>query len=468
MNKYVFYVLEFLLILFSGNLLFYKALKEGKLEYIYLSLMIPIGISYLVFIIPNQPYDESAHVYRVYELSVGKFITTSDEDNKAVMNVPQNLIDTIEVKSYKELVENIQTNSNYKNTVELSSDATGAASYTIFSYFSPTIGMFVGRSLDLNITLTYYLARIFSFITFLILTFYSIKIIPFGKLIFFILSFNPIWIQQGTAITADTMINSFTFLLLSFIFYLYNKKEKITNKEINIYGLLAIAISFMKMVYFPLSALGLLLFSKIKDKKQKKKIIIIIILTVIFALLNYIISNQYTFPKSHQLEYGIDSMKQLSWILNHPISYVKVLLNTFITNGEFYLYTMLGRNLGSFTIFVPNIVIIIYSYLCLLSPFLEENKITLNKYHKLIIFLIIIIIYLLVETALYMTWTGVGASIIDGVQGRYFHPILLLLPFLFVDKNNKIIIKNKNLKITILLICINTVVLYTIIKTFNY
>lgn len=466
-NTYVFYLLEFILLFLSTDLLLYRAIKTEKIEYIYLSLMIPIGLCYMIFIIPNYPYDEAAHAYRVYELSNGKFITKSNDEKKAIMKVPQQLIDTMEIKNYKQLVNNLTLTPDYKNLVELHPDATGAAPYTIFSYFSPTIGMLIGKTMNLNVLLTYYLARLMSFISFLVITFYAIKIIPFGKIILFIISFNPIWIQQGVSISADTMINAFTLLLLSFVFYLYDKKEKITNKEINIYGILAIFISFMKMVYFPLSALGLLLFNKIKNKKQRRKILIIIILTLIFAFLNYAISNFYTFPKSYQLEHGINSIGQIKWILSHPIGYLKVIINTTITNGEFYFYTMMGRNLGNYTIVVPGIAILIYGYICLLSPLLEEKKEQFNTQQKVIITMVIITIYILIETAMYVIWTGIGANIVDGVQGRYFHPILLLLPFIFIG-NNKIKLKNKNLKLTILLLSVNIVALYSIIKYFNY
>ena len=394
-------------------------------------------------------------------------MTESTEEKSAVMKVPQQLINTMQITNYEQLIESFNVKTDYDNVAQISVDATGAASYTIASYISPTIGMTIGKGLNLNITITYYLCRILSFITFLLITFYSIKIIPFGKTILFILSFNPIWIQQAIAITADTMINACAFLLLAYILYLYEKKKQITNKEIMIYGILTIMISFMKMVYFPLSALGLLLYPKIKEK-QKRKIILIIGLTVLFAGLNYLLSTQYTYPKSHQLEYGIDSMKQLSWIIRNPIDYAIVILKTTLYNGEFYLYTMLGRYLANHAVVVPGVVIILYSYLCLLSPLLEENKIELKKYSKIIIVLITIAIYILIETGLYMTWTSVGANIVEGVQGRYFHPIVLLLPFIFIKSDNKIKFKNKRTILSLLLLLINLVAIYTIIGYFNY
>ena len=46
-------------------------------------------------------------------------------------------------------------------------------------------------------------------------------------------------------------------------------------------------------------------------------------------------------------------------------------------------------------------------------------------------------IVLLIFTSLYIQWTAVGAPVIDGVQGRYFLPILLLVPIALCRGKNK-------------------------------
>lgn len=43
-------------------------------------------------------------------------------------------------------------------------------------------------------------------------------------------------------------------------------------------------------------------------------------------------------------------------------------------------------------------------------------------------------ISLLVEAGLYLGWTSVGGTIIEGIQGRYFLPIATILPICFVNK----------------------------------
>ena len=45
-------------------------------------------------------------------------------------------------------------------------------------------------------------------------------------------------------------------------------------------------------------------------------------------------------------------------------------------------------------------------------------------------------IAVLILTSLYLQWTTCGADVIDGVQGRYFLPILLLPAVVFCRKDS--------------------------------
>lgn len=58
---------------------------------------------------------------------------------------------------------------------------------------------------------------------------------------------------------------------------------------------------------------------------------------------------------------------------------------------------------------------------------------------KIALLIAVILSWGLTMTALYITFTPVGASDILGVQGRYFAP--LLLPFLLIIRNDKVLNK---------------------------
>ena len=97
----------------------------------------------------------------------------------------------------------------------------------------------------------------------------------------------------------------------------------------------------------------------------------------------------------------------------------------------------------------------------------RSNKFEFNFKQKAWGFLISGGIVLLIMTGMYITWTGVGSDVIQGVQGRYFIPILFLALLCLCKKDNYIKIKNIQYKLPIILCWLNLPVLYTIYQFFN-
>ena len=57
----------------------------------------------------------------------------------------------------------------------------------------------------------------------------------------------------------------------------------------------------------------------------------------------------------------------------------------------------------------------------------KDSKDIFNIIEKCFTFILILGTIGLMFTSLYMQWTSVGAQVIDGIQGRYFIPLLYLL-----------------------------------------
>ncbi|MGN1186161.1 MAG: DUF2142 domain-containing protein, partial [Methanobrevibacter wolinii] len=73
-----------------------------------------------------------------------------------------------------------------------------------------------------------------------------------------------------------------------------------------------------------------------------------------------------------------------------------------------------------------------YLIISLISP--EDYKLSnKRRISGIIIFLIIYFAFFIVQ---YLTWSRVGQLKVTGVQGRYFIPLLVLIPFL-LNINNK-------------------------------
>ena len=162
-----------------------------------------------------------------------------------------------------------------------------------------------------------------------------------------------------------------------------------------------------------------------------------------------------------------NSGKQLEYIFSNIFNYAYIIINTLIQNSGGYINTMVGKSLGMFCVEISSIYIYLILLIFVFLILFDNKNVINNKYLKIGCLIIFILVFGLMATSLYLDWTSYKANIIDGIQGRYFLPILILVFIMmsnksFEIKNNKIF--NKNLLLLIMLIInfyvINTISLY--------
>ena len=442
-----------------------KSIRKWKYEKLVMLFLIPIGILYTFLMLPSQVPDEQAHISRAYEISEGVLI--SRKDSKAV--VPRDFITKLKpnIESYDQLFENMATKTDYNDRIEV---VDSAASNPFILYPFSAIGFLIARVFGMNFVVGCILAKLMNFAVFCIVAYYSLKIIPFGKYVLTAIIFMPMVLHQATSISADSVINNLVILFVSFLLYLYFKESKIYNKDSALLILLSCAISISKYVYTPIIFIGaILIWSKKMQKKQKViTLTLMFVLPIILCISYYLInsSNESAFTE-YLTENNVNSGEQISNIVSKPMNYVGTIINTLKANSTTYVNQMIGGVLGWLCIYVPKYVIGVYALLLLASCFVENNKYAFSTKQKIGVFAISGFIILLILTALYVTWTGVGNDLIEGVQGRYFIPIVLIALLALGKKNNYIKVKNVEYKLLTCLFLVNIPVLYTIFSFFN-
>ena len=124
---------------------------------------------------------------------------------------------------------------------------------------------------------------------------------------------------------------------------------------------------------------------------------------------------------------------------------------------RWYITTAIGGALGWLSILLPNWIINIWLGVLVLSSMSEKSNNDVFTYeHKLLYFLTSFGIILLVMLAMALAWTPMGYATIEGVQGRYFIPIIFLL-FICLQ-NTKLYLKENMIKIVLALIPIMSVI----------
>ncbi len=477
-NKKVYaYILTNIIMIFavmSISIYIFKG-KNIKEENIFLLTVPVICLMFMATMPTFKNHDELYHWIRTYEVSTG-VLATKVEDGVQGTKMPEAI--TAIMKSNWETTT--YSDVNYALGIEMDKDNTytidskTAAVYAFVQYIPQAIGVAIARVFTSKPLIMAYAGRLFNIIFAMFVLYKAIKLMPFGKKIFLIISYIPIVIEGFSSLSPDAMTTSISFLYIACILNLAFDEKKIVGLKQKIFlTLLSIIVALCKIVYLPLVLL-LFLIPKEKfcntGKEDKspitKKILNIMLIAGIAVVINLLwlgFSSRYLL----NLRDG-DSKYQVLLLFKNPIMYIQELIYTFNLYGNNYLTGMLGESLGWGELIRLNFIVPSVLFVLLIIELVTDETLR-NKFsgwQKFVIFITFLIIFGLIFTSLYVQWTTIGSESILGVQGRYFIPILPLLMLLIGNDikiksgyNDKSVLK----AVAITGLLINIIVILTII-----
>ncbi len=405
-----------------------------KIETLFLIFSITFGIFYIFGFPPSQLPDDSSDYFR--SLEVSEFhLTTPKKDKVYGRSYSVNVEKVYSSKSYSDVISNMNMKLEGKKKLYT---YTNKSLYSFVCYIPQAIGVGIANILKLPIVFQILLGKIFNFSFYVLAIYLAIKYIPVKKELIFFMSLLPISMQEATSLSADSMTIWATFSLFAFTMWSKIKEIKFTKRHYIILSLLLLFISLSKIVYLPLCFLILLIpTSCFKSKKQK--IIyccFVLFVSILFNMIWLKISAPYLdqFMSSRKS----NSSDQLMYIISNPLEYVLILFNTVDKFLFTYSEQMIGYSLGAWTVNTSYIFAAV-SLIMLLYMVVKNNRkvFLLNNYEKIFSFLILIGTTLLIFTSLYLQWTELRAHFVDGIQGRYFIPLIPIVSLLFMTKNDE-------------------------------
>lgn len=453
------------------NIIYNFKKSNKKIEKIFLSIAIPLGLLYLSFMIPGHVPDETTHFYKAYDISKGNLTINIDENGQSYIEVPKDLslYNHTQITNYKEFVEIGERKTDYSDTEKVISTAQGNS---FIMYIFSAVAFFIARVLNINIVYGILLGRLFNFIFFLILSYLGIKKISIGKLVYGIYLLMPMNLQQVTSNSPDAIINSVVLYYIAYSVYMIFKKEKLTKKEIITYVISTAIVGILKMVYILIAGVGFLLVKR-NDIKLKNKILIIactILIGGIATIGTYISSTMYTsVPETttnYNEEFNVDSQKQIEKIKEEPAHVVRAFIYDWYNMQKDYMFMAIGSQLGWLEIKPPETIIVLYLILLIISVFAEKNEEDFNWKEKIWLLLIFIGVTFLVEIAMYTSFTPVGAEFVGGIQGRYYIPIYIIILLCLIKKHNHIKFNSPEKNFLIASSVLNIFIIIEILKYF--
>ncbi|MBQ3293262.1 DUF2142 domain-containing protein [Candidatus Saccharibacteria bacterium] len=443
-----------------------------KIEKLFLILASIVGVIY-VFAVPiGRTPDEASHFFRIYEITEGHFVSETPTDGAMPGSnepVEIGIVDEYANRNvtYAKIIESLGTTTG-EETAFITTSAYG---YSFISYLPQTIGMGIGKIFHAPFLVSAYLAKIANLIFCIGILFFCIKYIPFLKKIIFFIVFLPISMQAMSSLSADAPIFVSAIALVTFVLHsIYTRKTPFTKKHFFILLALCIFITIGKIVYAPLLVL---LFAIPKErfgtKKQKVFWAIGLGSLVMMVYLIWHFASPTTITN--------DGPAQLSNIIHNPLLLPATIIYSISRNVVLYISGAFGGYLEWFNI-TPTMIYIIASYtVFVILCYKARLSFNIQKLLKILSCFAVFATTVAIFTAMYITWTKSGESIIDGVQGRYFLPIMLLIPICFLKigsrsttsktiiEDNSSIISNKDYPLYIFIICETVYVISTIATT---
>lgn len=402
---------------------------------IYVLIAFPCMLVCIFMLPPFQGADEDNHFFRAEQIALGNFVgtgnhkdsaggfvdTSSIEVSRLVNHIkfhPEEKISPDEITTLNKLKfsDNL-TYTDFKNTVV----------YAPFFYFPSAVAIAFGKTLDLSVTTTIWLARLVNGVCSLILACCSLYLAQCGRRFLFSILLLPMTLCLFGIISPDGLIIS-TIALVASIFSNIKKNKDFVLKALPFCAILIGAIISTKIAYVPLL---FLLVAPLFCSREKRALITVLIsfflaIAIIAAWVYFGIKN-ITVPLTPG--YPVSAKEQLIFILTNPLFNIKLLTNTLINYWDFYLASFVGILGWLDTPLQPFAIYIVYALYVILSLVLDtkvETHITLASSIKLLTLGILITTFLCILYSLYLAWSPLKNSVILGVQGRYFIPLAIL------------------------------------------
>ena len=306
-------------------------------------------------------------------------------------------------------------------------DFPNVASYAPTLYVPGAVGLAAGKGLGLSSLGTFYVGRLVNALTGLALLIAALQLLPFGRNALLVTALLPTFAYQTGSLSPDAVINGLGFVGLA----LALRIGFMGSAPARSVGLLLTGplLALCKGVYLPLMAAGLRWPTR-RDPRQW-----LILGAMALGAIAFLGWMHYS--GGSQALYHIQSRKtgetmmtaplrdQLAMILASPLGYVHILVTSVIERAPVYALQIVGR-FGWNAILLPLLAYPLAA-LMLAAGVATGSAARFGLGQRIWWLAVALGVALLVETAMYLTGTPLGADYIQGTQGRYFLPVLPLV-----------------------------------------
>jgi hypothetical protein len=407
-----------------------KSTQVSRVEIVLFLILLLFGTPMILLIPPGAGYDEEDHLVRVWELSALSFIPgqlspqelrypTVFRDFAYRQQGSSGVIDSEFWQTY------MPATLSERGFVRREIDTKSVYSPALLLPQAITMRLF-GRSADLPALPVFYLCRLAGLLSYLVLTWFAIRQMPFGKWILLVLAVSPMALFQAATLTPDAISNGIGFLFIAGCLRLAQAPE-MGWREVGSLVFLIFLLFLAKLNLIPLMLLPFLLILPSQFTSRKLYVFLLAITLVLFLVevagWNWMASRNFG-----SLLLDVANPKaQVLFILGHPFAFLQMVLTDLVASGSSYFQGWIN-GYGYYYWTPPQIVAVIYLLSLVAAVLMDSTARQVHQRARLAFLLTFVTGYIATIASIYISYATVGAGQVFGVQGRYF--IALTLPLL--------------------------------------
>jgi hypothetical protein len=399
----------------------------ARLEILFLLFALVFGIPMIVLIPPGAGYDEEDHLVRVWELS--RLSLLPGQMSPREMQYPIAFRDFAYRQQGSSGVIDEEFWQKYGRS-SLYADGIVRRELDTKSVYSPAlllpqaIAMRLVRD-RLPVLMVLYACRLAGLLSYLLLIWVAIRLIPFGKWLLMILALSPMALFQSATITPDTISNGIGFLFVAGTLRTAHEKG-IDWKDVAVLIVLIYLLFLAKLNLIPLVLLPFVLIPPARFI-QRRAYVFLPAITLVLFLVEVVGWNLVAAARSNPLLANeADPSAQLSFVMSYPLSFLIVVIRDLMSNGWMYFQTWIN-GYGYYYWTPPLVVSLLFLFALGAALVFDSSRAQLDRKHRIALVPVFGAAYLATIASLYLTFTPVGSDEVLGVQGRYFVPLALLV-----------------------------------------
>lgn len=415
-------------------------------------ILLVSGMSFACLFPPATAPDEGSHANVVYAYSnviTGKerpinALILRDTD-KELFDTMSTVFDRANIESVKRQFQILSDDNSFSEC-----DMGGRISTSLSNLpqlrIMPAVGVSVGQLFGLSGLLTFYLGRIFNFLSFAIMAYTAYRLTPIGKGVFLAMALTPMTLYATSSLSYDAGLMGLAILLVALCLRCKYQTRAVSLRQMIAVIVVAMALAPCKLAYCVIAIMALLIpNSQFKETHQATLFKILALGLPLLSLLAFQLSTLFAIAgidganiNDGNRGFSSSEFNTLSDAIDHPLHTLYVYVNTIRVYGDFLLSSFLGYDLAWFqpNLAAPQFFMLPYlGALFIAAQKCPEDQADLSFKTKSAFFIIVALGFFAITSSMYLAWTLKTENQIGGLQGRYYLPFAPLLFLLFRAKN---------------------------------